>query len=246
MAIEDDDIKDREVWTGVARLWYSKASNKAPMTGRLYHHLAILARPNALQQLFYYAKSLCVVILFTSARESILTLFDPVLDTDNHHSQYRLPPLETSFVKVHGLLFTNKFPERFEPTKKEFLGLLDNQIGRVTRKFMEQGYHIAVANCVALLGFAHKDNILMQAIVSPDVDMQDFPSGHSPQLLSSFHNSQRLANDTLKIVLQRTGDPNVLPFIHVTLIFMQFISRYPGAMGLLSAGFPMGTLGVYA
>jgi len=78
MAIEDDDIRDREVWTGVARHWYFKASDKAPTTGRLYHHLAILARPNALQQLFYYAKSLCVAIPFTSARESILTLFEPL------------------------------------------------------------------------------------------------------------------------------------------------------------------------
>jgi hypothetical protein len=238
MAIEDDDIRDREVWTGVARHWYSKASDKAPTTGRLYHHLAILARPNALQQLFYYAKSLCVVIPFTSARESILTLFDPVLNIDNHQSQYRLPPLDTSFVKAHGLLFTNKYPERFEPTVKEFLSLLDNQIGRVTRKFMEQGYHIAVANCVALLGFASKDNVLMRAMASPDVDMQGSPSDHSPQSLSSFNNAQRLTNDTLKIVLQRIGDPNVLPFIHITLVFMQYVSRFPGAMGLLQAEFP--------
>ena len=42
MAIKDDDIRNREVWTGVARHWYSKASNKAPTTGRLYHHLAVL------------------------------------------------------------------------------------------------------------------------------------------------------------------------------------------------------------
>ncbi|KAL2150244.1 hypothetical protein VTH82DRAFT_7920 [Thermothelomyces myriococcoides] len=58
MAIEDDDIRDREIWTGVSRRWYSLASDKAPTTGRLYHHLAILARPNILQQLYYYEKSL--------------------------------------------------------------------------------------------------------------------------------------------------------------------------------------------
>ncbi|KAK1837580.1 hypothetical protein CCHR01_19798, partial [Colletotrichum chrysophilum] len=57
MAIEDDDLNDREIWTSVSRHWYSKAGDKAPTTGRLYHHLAILARPNALQQLFYYSKS---------------------------------------------------------------------------------------------------------------------------------------------------------------------------------------------
>jgi hypothetical protein len=238
MAIEDDDIRDREVWTGVARHWYSKASNSAPTTGRLYHHLAILARPNALQQLFYYAKSLCVVIPFTSARESILTLFDPVLNADNHQGLYRLPPLDTSFVKAHGLLFTNKNMEKFEPTVKEFLGLLDNQIGRVTRKFMEQGYHIAIANCVALLGFASKDNVLMKAIASSDVEMSGSPSDHTPQSLSSFRNSKRLTYNTLKIVLQRIGDPNVLPFIHVTLVFIDYISRHPGVMGYLQAEFP--------
>ncbi|KAH8787153.1 hypothetical protein BGZ57DRAFT_133049 [Hyaloscypha finlandica] len=238
MAIEDDDIRDREVWTGVARHWYSKASDKAPTTGRLYHHLAILARPNALQQLFYYAKSLCVVIPFTSARESILTLFDPVLNADNHQGLYRLPPLDTSFVKAHGLLFTNKNMEKFEPTLREFLGLLDNQIGRVTRKFMEQGYHIAIANCVALLGFASKDNILMKAMASSDVEMSGSLSDHTPQALSSLRNSMRLTYDTLKIVLQRIGDPNVLPFIHVTLVFMHHMLRHPGAMGYLQAEFP--------
>jgi hypothetical protein len=62
MAIEDDDIRDRETWTAVSRYWYnnSKVSNKLPTTGRLYHHLAILSRANALQQTYYYAKSLCV------------------------------------------------------------------------------------------------------------------------------------------------------------------------------------------
>lgn len=78
MAIEEEDIRDREIWTSVSRHWYTKASGKVPTTGRLYHHLAILARPNAVQQLFYYAKSLCVAIPFKSARDNILTLFDPI------------------------------------------------------------------------------------------------------------------------------------------------------------------------
>ncbi|KAJ3454284.1 hypothetical protein MRS44_018178 [Fusarium solani] len=47
MAIENDGFWDRETWTGVSRHWYSKASDKSPATGRLYRHLAILARSNA-------------------------------------------------------------------------------------------------------------------------------------------------------------------------------------------------------
>ncbi|KAE8454538.1 hypothetical protein EG329_000161 [Mollisiaceae sp. DMI_Dod_QoI] len=245
MAIEDDDIRDREVWTGVARHWYSKASDKAPPTGRLYHHLAILARPNALQQLFYYSKSLCVAVPFTSARESILTLFNPVLDADQTHGQLRLPPLDMSFVKAHGLLFTNKNIEKFEDTKAEFLGLLDNQIGRVTRKFMEQGYHIAVANSVAMTGFAAKDNVLMQ-IISPSKDGGDVAmSGTvSEQSMVSFKLAQGLNNATLRIVLQRIGDPNVLPFIHVILVFMFNMTRHTGVMNLLQEDFPWDLLAI--
>lgn len=98
MADEDDDIRDREVWTGVARHWYPKASDKTPATSRLDHHLAILARPSAPQQFFYYAKSLCVAISCVSAQASTLTLF------------LRLPSLDMSFVKAHGLLFTFTVP----------------------------------------------------------------------------------------------------------------------------------------
>lgn len=241
MAIEDDDIRDREVWTGVARHWYSKASDKAPTTGRLYHHLAILARPNALQQLFYYSKSLCVVIPFTSARESILTLFEPVLHADNAHGQYRLPPLDMAFVKAHGLLFTNKDIEKFQPTVDEFLGLLDTQIERVTRKFTEQGYYIAVANIVAMLGFASKENPLMLAMdesSASDVKMV----GEDSLALTSFKRAQQLSNQTLKIVLSRIGDPNVLPFIHVTLVFMHHLRHHPRAMELVALSFPWQSL----
>jgi hypothetical protein len=230
----------------VARHWYSKASDKAPTTGRLYHHLAILARPNALQQLFYYAKSLCVVVPFVSARESILTLFEPVLAADNGQGQYRLPPLDTAFVKAHGLLFTGRSPEKFEPAVQDFLALLDNQIGRVTRKFMEQGYYIAVSNIVAMLGFASKENVLMRAIESykegSDNEMAGSPVYHSAPLMKSFENAERLTNATLDIVFQRIGDPNVLPFLHVSLVFMYYMSRHPRAMRLLEKNFPWQSL----
>ena len=48
MAIEKDDVRDREIWGCVARYWYSEASDNNPSVGRLYHHLGILARPSAL------------------------------------------------------------------------------------------------------------------------------------------------------------------------------------------------------
>lgn len=135
MAIEDSDIKDRETWTGVARSWYSLASEKAPTTGRLYHHLAILARPNAVQQLYFYTKSLCVPIPFPSARESVMTLFDPLFSTNAP----RLQPIDAAFVRVHAILFSGKHEDELEPSMKEYLDLLDPYIGRTTKRWLETG-----------------------------------------------------------------------------------------------------------
>ena len=135
MAIEDSDIKDRETWTGVARSWYSLASEKAPTTGRLYHHLAILARPNAIQQLYFYTKSLCVPIPFPSARESVMTLFDPLFS----ENPPRLQPIDAAFVRVHAILFSGKHEDQLESSMEEYLGLLDPYIGRTTKRWLETG-----------------------------------------------------------------------------------------------------------
>ena len=43
MAIEDEDLRDREVWTGVARFWYMKAVDKNPGIGRLYRRFTNVA-----------------------------------------------------------------------------------------------------------------------------------------------------------------------------------------------------------
>ncbi|PQE25047.1 hypothetical protein CJF31_00005896 [Rutstroemia sp. NJR-2017a BVV2] len=249
MAIEDDDIRDREVWTGVARHWYSKASNKAPTTGRLYHHLAILARPNALQQLYYYAKSLCVVVPFTSARESILTLFDPVLNAENGQGQYRLPPLDTAFIRAHAHLFTNRTMDRFDAAVNEFLALLDSHIGRVTKKFLEQGYQISISNAVAVLSFGSKDNPIMKAIApavadKADVQMEGTQDESSPAMVA-FRHAERLNNSALEIALLRIGDPNCLSFVHCSLVFMYHMSHFSGAMDILAPAFPWQSLAIY-
>jgi len=135
MAIEDDDIEDREIWRQVSRHWYAKASDKAPSTGRLYHHLAILARPNVLQQLFYYTKSLCVPVPFLAARESIMTLFDPVMS----NQPSKLPSVELDFVCCHGILFSKRNPEKFKPTAAEYFAHLDGYIHSTTHRWLELG-----------------------------------------------------------------------------------------------------------
>ncbi len=153
MAIEDDDIRDREVWNGVARFWYSKAADKSPNVGRLYHHLAILARPSSLQQLSLFTKSLTCVTPFESARDSIMTLFTPILKGKNS-ACYRLSSLENDFIKAHGILFSGGPLDEFDNAVQQLKdGLLDNYIGRVTAKFKEQGVFAAVINIAALFEY---------------------------------------------------------------------------------------------
>ncbi|KAI1506084.1 hypothetical protein F5X99DRAFT_179652 [Biscogniauxia marginata] len=241
MAIEDDDIRDREVWTSVSRHWYAKASDKAPTTGRLYHHLAILARPNALQQLFYYAKSLCVPLPFGSARESIMTLFDPILSGNSNHTS-RLVLIDVLFVKAHAILFSNKSEHDFYPTVGEFHGMLDNHISRTTRRWMESGYHVGIANCCALLSYGRDENVIMRAIrpQRPDDTMEQADSGDvsGPEPIADFDRALHLALGTYDVVLHRLGDPNILPFVHVVMVFMYYLTRFPDAMAHVEETFP--------
>jgi hypothetical protein len=133
LAIEDEDIRDREAWALVSRQWYSQASGKARTTGRLYHHLAILARPNASRQLFYYTKSFCPPLLFQSARESIMTLFDPILNTSDQHP--RLTQIDIVFVKAYGILFGNESPDNSRLAATKHLSrLLEARTRRGTRQ----------------------------------------------------------------------------------------------------------------
>lgn len=138
MAVEDDDIRDRQIWTGVSRDWYIKASDKAPTEGRLYHHLAIIVRPNALQQLYFYAKSLCVLIPFLEARNSIMSLFQPLL-TPGLNTIQRLEQVDVAFIRVHGILFSGKHEDQLKPSIKQFLDLLDSRIGREHGNWLESG-----------------------------------------------------------------------------------------------------------
>ncbi|KAK6840949.1 hypothetical protein PG987_001809 [Apiospora arundinis] len=149
MAIEDDDLRDREVWTSVSQRWYSKASDVVPYTGRLYHHLAILARPNALKQLFYYSKALSASEPFESAWDSIMTLFDPLLGSGTQRS--RLLPIDFAFVKAQGIMLSGKRGDECQTSVTGFLGNLDNHTSRTTRNWMESGYYIGISNCCALL-----------------------------------------------------------------------------------------------
>ncbi|KAI9691549.1 MAG: hypothetical protein M1822_007620 [Bathelium mastoideum] len=252
MAVEDDDYRDRETWGGVARSWYSKAADQSPEIGRLYHHLAILAGANALQKQFYYFKALVCEQPFPSARESILTLFDPLL-SDNPPAFARSHPGDAKFIRLHAMLFGRAPMDSFEQVEKEYIEQLDPHIGRVTAKFNEAGVYTAVANIAGVLEYGSAEAVLFKAyqevagmendssisaeksIRKPDgagetrtVDLQEQNVLISTGVASSgrntttqpFQQACRLALDTLTVVLNRIGDKNILPHVHVFLVFV--------------------------
>ena len=157
MAIEDDEPKDREVWSNVARFWYNKAADKSPNVGRLYHHLAILARPYTIEQLSLYLRSLTCVTPFESAKGSIMTLFNPILNGKESATR-RSSSFETVFIKAHGSLFI-KGPtdpsDQFDEAMKQLEGdeFFDNYINKTTTRFKEIGVFAAVANIAAMFEY---------------------------------------------------------------------------------------------
>ncbi|KAK8231765.1 hypothetical protein HDK77DRAFT_70883 [Phyllosticta capitalensis] len=252
MAIEDEDLRDRETWAGVARFWYSKAADKSPSVGRLYHHLAILARPHALQQLYFYCRSLTCVHPFMSARESVMTLFDPILGRQSTAYSHSFP-VETSFVKAHGLLFERgpTWRDSFDQTVQDFTRQLDSAIGRYTSKWKEHGAYIAMANIAGLFDYGNESNHLRRAFAAQvNRIMNDrhdksterhsarpqTPSTGQPPLdslaldldsTSALPQACRLMFDTLHVVLRRFGDKNVLTHLHILLAFLTQVASLP-------------------
>ncbi|KAG6040408.1 hypothetical protein E4U41_000652 [Claviceps citrina] len=245
MAIEDNDLESREVWSRVSKYWYTQASDRAPTTGRLYHHLAILARPNILQQLFFYAKSLCVQLPFESARDSIMILFDPLRGADAASKRQRLPPVYAAFVRLNGILFSGKAMDQLQSSTDQFLNLLDSRISKEPGHWLESGYHMGICLSCLLLGFGSASNVLMRAIMIPghdqngDLDGDGDAENEPPTGIESrFDAALSLAEKTYEIVMNRWADRNTLPFLHTTLAFYLFMSRRPAAMQHLQHRFP--------
>lgn len=237
MAIEED-LEARKTWTEVARSWYSKAAHKSPSAGRLYHRMAVLAMPNALQQLYLYCRSLTCANPFSRARGSILTLSERILDHSSGPYLHLLP-VETNFVRAHGILCAEDHifeRNEFNQVLEKFIEELDGSIGRVTSKWKERGAYMAIANISSLFDYGGEDNFLRLAF---EAQLQNKLCGqlsyamlpHSIQLDSrtaeAFSCACRLTFDTLEVVLQRFGDKNVLTHFHILLTFLNQAMTLP-------------------
>ena len=199
MAIEDDEPRDREVWSNVAKFWYNKALDKTPTVGRLCHHLAILAQPYTLEQLSLYTRSLTCVMPFESAKGSIMTLFTPVLHSKDA-TQRRPSSPEALFIKAHAILFTSKTSldssDQFNAVVDQIGndGLFERYVVKSATKFKETGPYIAISTIAALFeyGFARDGK-------------------SKSRLRVAFENAQIVKEEAIKNVPGKPNDPVNLP-----------------------------------
>ena len=260
MAVEEVDLRDREAWAGVARYWYHQAADKNPSVGRIQHHLAVLARPDMLQQLFYYTKSLVSVHPFPSAGESVMLLFHPLLNAPKPYNQ---PIVASTFVTAHGYLFTQDRMSGLNVSgvtaqTREFLEHLDMYIGRLGAAFRLHGAYMALSNFAAIFQYGVADAVLPRefkqdagqeayqtasemwapvenpkAVETEFVQYRDSPP--STQLI--FYGSL-FTFQTLSAILSHIGNKNVYPAVHVYLAFIWCMALNHASIRLIEAVVP--------
>ena len=95
-----------------------------------------------------------------------------------------------------------------------------------------------------MLGNGLPDAVLVKALSEADASeiIDAGMSGTSIEVDNTdavvFEGARQLIVQTVEIHLQRVGDPNIMSFLHVTMVWMGFVSYSANAMKLLEASFP--------
>ena len=261
MAVEESDMRDREAWAGVARYWYHQAADKNPSVGRIQHHLAVLARPDMFQQLFYYTKSLVSLHSFPSAGESILLLFQPLLNSPKPYNQ---PVVASAFVTAHGVLFTHGSIDKFKTLVQEYLSHLDMYIGRLGAAFRLHGAYMASSNFAAVFQYGFPDAVLPSEFKQDTAAQQpqsyssasenwtpgnnldkieaDFVALQDSQSTQLIYYAVHLAFQTFSVILDQVGNKNVHPAVHTYLAFIWCMALNHASIRLIEVVVPWSKL----
>lgn len=260
MAVEDD-ARNREAWAAVSRYWYNQEADRSPDLGRIQHHLAVLARPDVLQQLFHYSKALVCVRPFPNARESIALLLNPY-NTQLIHQE----SMVTAFLATHGVLFTKGPTEQFITRANHFLSIFRWEIRRLTCQG-QQGVYFMSVNFASVLQYGDPEAVMAlefsqkqgETLAEAHAFALEWTSGTTAASLSDGQggcgNSEStnvasqipspvafqgscLAFHTLAIFLEQMGDPNVYPGIHTSLAFIWCLALHPPAMQQVEQSIP--------
>jgi hypothetical protein len=113
---------------------------------------------------------------------------------------------------------------------------------------------MAISNVCAVTGYGDENNPVTAALKtaahlrpqsSDDTPMQDAgseaaasPSSKTAANPKQLPNALRLFAGTYDVVCRRFGDPNILPFLHVSLVFLHYLTFCPDAMAHVAPHIP--------
>ncbi|KAJ5775394.1 DNA/RNA-binding domain E.t1.c1-type [Penicillium nucicola] len=257
MAVETTDVTDRDIWARVSKYWYNQDTDKCPETGRIQHHLAVLSRPDALQQLFYYTKALISVRPFANARVSMAQLFNPILSAPT--TELFTPVI--SFVAAHGALFMRMPNENFVARSKLFLSNLRQEVSQLGREG-QQGVYITSCNIAAIFQYGDNDGALATEFTFDEktrenayVISRQWASTRAPINPNNHHytdiasqyafSASSLTFHTLIIILGQVGDSGLQPSVHASMAFVWCLTLNPAAIQRLEPLVPWTTLANY-
>ncbi|KAB8254670.1 hypothetical protein BDV32DRAFT_154978 [Aspergillus pseudonomiae] len=263
VVIEERGLLDHEIWVGIARYWYNKAVDKNPDVGRIQHHLGVLARPDIVQQLFYYTKSLVCVRPFPRTRVSILRFFSPLLQGPR---VIGYPHVTTAFVSAHGYLFTQATAVHFIKSSDEFLSSLEKYIPRVGVTFRMQGVYLTSSNFAAMLEYSNSDPLLCaefhQVATEPAKSSEGLSTAEDPvrsahEAVASFLTlgaqqdpsqlayGSSLAFETFSVMLEHVNNMNLFPALHTSLAFLWCLSYTATGMKCVEAVVPWNRIVIF-
>jgi hypothetical protein len=239
MAAEEFDKRDRDLWAGVSRYWYNQDAEHTPETGRIQHHLAVLARSDVLQQIFHYTKALISIRPFPNARDSMVQVITPHMNVPTKKQN-----LITSFVAAHGALITQAPAEEFVSRSSWFLSTLQRDINHLGRQGL-QGVQIVSCNIAAIFQYGHEDGVMAKdfpfkncTASAEDYRLSmEWASGATPIKATYTDISSQLAFrasslafHTLIVMLGQSGDPNMYPGVHISMAFVWCLTLNPAAI----------------
>lgn len=227
-------------WNDVAKYWYNKAVDKNPNEKSLHYELDKLARPNNLQQLYYYAAFSTCVISFEGVKKHMMNLLTSIMI-----EKPRFMCFVTFFMKIQSILFWKVFENHLKSIQFINDKLLFDYIGRVTAAFKCNGVFVAITCIVGFFEYGSRStesklnfrfafeemqtNRVQQTQIAAQKSFFDIGLSRSIDiawLRRIFH----FAFSCLSIALRRVKDMNVLFLIHVYLMFLKNLAKIEKTM----------------
>jgi rRNA-processing protein FCF1 len=242
-ALGDWELSEVETWRVTARDWYAKGLAETPGTGRLHHHLGVLARPDELRTLHHLCKSLTSAHAHVATRESLLPMFDGA------HQRRRVQPDASAsnlFVHLHGMLITRVQLDDWDATFERFTEALRAHAASRTPACWMQ---LAAINIAALLQYGAEDALLappenkaaqQDGKGSPPAEpAKPLPvDSEEPPLV--LQHAIRLTFAILEIALSLDAAPSA--YVTMLLTFLASTLKQPHSLRLLERAIPWAAL----